>query len=124
MAPYRSVPLGLVTASVPGRVSVDRITLLETRKAEFKLDTTKSFKINAGTNGVCGSSHLSNRKQELTVVHRSCVVHSRPLLNYRERGGQSEFYILAGRRDRAGARCFCTCKGRLPPTERCSQPHP
>jgi len=95
MGPYRSIPLGLVTASVPGQALIDNTTLLETREAEFKLDITKPFKINADTNGVCGSPHLSNSKQELTVVHRSCVVHSRPLLSYRERGGQSEFYILA-----------------------------
>jgi len=47
-----SVPLGLISASVPGQASVDRITLLEAREAEFELDTTKPFKINADTNGV------------------------------------------------------------------------
>jgi hypothetical protein len=34
---------------------VDNTALLETREAEFKLDTNKPFKINADTNGVCES---------------------------------------------------------------------
>lgn len=58
---HRSVPLGLVTASVDGQSLVDNTALLETREAEFKLDTTKPFKINADTNGVCGSFHLACR---------------------------------------------------------------
>jgi aminopeptidase 2 len=47
-----SVPLGLVTASVRGQSLIDNTALLETREAEFKLDTAKPFKINADTNGV------------------------------------------------------------------------
>jgi aminopeptidase 2 len=47
-----SVPLGLVTASADGQSLIDNTALLETREAEFKLDTTKPFKINAETNGV------------------------------------------------------------------------
>ncbi|KAI0253583.1 leucyl aminopeptidase [Lactifluus subvellereus] len=47
-----SVPLGLVTASAPGQALVDNTALLETREAEFNLDTDKPFKINADTNGV------------------------------------------------------------------------
>src|SRR5712675_1983316 len=71
----RSIPLGLVTASVPGQALVDNTALLEAREAEFKLDTTKPFKINADTNGVCGSSRLGDRSQIITEVRRSCVVH-------------------------------------------------
>jgi|SRR5712671_464637 len=120
----RSIPLGLVTASVPGQALVDNTALLEAREAEFKLDTTKPFKINADTNGVCGSSRLGDRKQELTVVRRSCVVHARPPRSHREGGGKRERYILAERPDWVGSRRICTCKGWLPPTERCSQPRP
>ncbi|KAI0259093.1 leucyl aminopeptidase [Gloeopeniophorella convolvens] len=47
-----SIPLGIVTGSVPGQAVVDQTALLETREAEFKLDTSKSFKLNADTNGV------------------------------------------------------------------------
>ncbi|KAH9169598.1 leucyl aminopeptidase [Lactarius sanguifluus] len=47
-----SVPLGLVTAAAPGQALVDNGALLETREAEFLLDTSKPFKINADTNGV------------------------------------------------------------------------
>ncbi|KAH9030818.1 leucyl aminopeptidase [Lactarius hengduanensis] len=47
-----SVPLGLVTAAAPGQALVDNGALLETREAEFVLDTSKPFKVNADTNGV------------------------------------------------------------------------
>jgi len=46
------VPLGLVTAAAPGQAFVDNGALLETREAEFALDTSKPFKVNADTNGV------------------------------------------------------------------------
>ncbi|KAH9070829.1 leucyl aminopeptidase [Lactarius deliciosus] len=54
-----SVPLGLVTAAAPGQALVDNDALLVTREAEFALDTSKPFKVNADTNGVCELSHLS-----------------------------------------------------------------
>ncbi|KAH9043934.1 leucyl aminopeptidase [Lactarius pseudohatsudake] len=47
-----SVPLGLVTAAAHGQALVDNGALLETREAEFVLDTSKPFKVNADTNGV------------------------------------------------------------------------
>ncbi|KAH8986249.1 hypothetical protein EDB86DRAFT_3082967 [Lactarius hatsudake] len=47
-----SVPLGMVTAAAPGQALVDNNGLLETRSAEFVLDTSKPFKVNADTNGV------------------------------------------------------------------------
>ncbi|KAH9030817.1 leucyl aminopeptidase [Lactarius hengduanensis] len=47
-----SVPLGVVTAAAPGQTLVDNDALLETREAEFALDTRKPFKVNADTNGV------------------------------------------------------------------------
>jgi hypothetical protein len=47
-----------VIAAAPGQARVDNRALLETREAEFALDTTKPFKLNADTNGVCELSHL------------------------------------------------------------------
>jgi hypothetical protein len=81
---HRSVPLGLVTASVDGQSLVDNTALLETREAEFKLDTAKPFKINADTNGVCGSFHLPCRNAGLIFVHRPSVIHSYPPRSYSE----------------------------------------
>jgi hypothetical protein len=69
---HRSVPLGLVTASVDGQSLVDNTALLETREAEFKLDTTKPFKINADTNGVCGSFHLPCCNAGLRLAQTEC----------------------------------------------------
>ena len=42
-----------MTAAAPGQARVDNRALFETREAEFALDTTKPFKLNANTNGVC-----------------------------------------------------------------------
>jgi hypothetical protein len=81
---HRSVPLGLVTASVGGQSLIDNTALLETREAEFKLDTTKPFKINADTNGVCGSFHLPCRNPGLRFVHRSSVIRSYSPRSYSE----------------------------------------
>jgi hypothetical protein len=81
---HRSVPLGLVTASVGGQSLIDNTALLETREAEFKLDTTKPFKINADTNGVCGSFHLLCRNPGFRLVHRPSVVHSYSPRSYSE----------------------------------------
>ncbi|KAF8261355.1 leucyl aminopeptidase [Lactarius quietus] len=46
------VPLGLVTAAAPGQASVDNGALLDTREAEYTVDTSKPFKVNADNNGV------------------------------------------------------------------------
>ncbi|KAI9456781.1 leucyl aminopeptidase [Russula earlei] len=56
-----SIPLGLVTASDYGQAVVDNTALLETREAEFRLDTTRSFKLNADTNGVYRVLYTSTR---------------------------------------------------------------
>jgi aminopeptidase 2 len=64
---YRSIPLGLVTASAQGQALIDNTAILEVREAEFKLDTAKPFKINADTNGVCMSFHLAYRETELIL---------------------------------------------------------
>lgn len=50
--------MGLVTAAAPGQALVDNSALLETREAEFALDTSKPFKVNGDTNGVCELSLL------------------------------------------------------------------
>ena len=47
------MPLGLVTAAVLGWAIIDNGALLEKRKAERSLDTSKPFKINVDTNSVC-----------------------------------------------------------------------
>ena len=78
------MPLGLVTTSAHGQALIDNTALLETREAEFKLDTTKPFKINADTNGVCGSFYLVCCDAVLRVVHRPGVIHSCSSRSYSE----------------------------------------
>lgn len=73
---HRSVPLGLVTASVDGQSLIDNTALLESREAEFNLDTTKPYKINADTNGVCKLFHFPCHNAMLILVHRPSIIHS------------------------------------------------
>ncbi|KAI0064924.1 leucyl aminopeptidase [Artomyces pyxidatus] len=47
-----TVPLGLLTTSQPGQAIVNNEAVLSEREAEFRLDTSKPFKLNADTNGV------------------------------------------------------------------------
>jgi hypothetical protein len=86
----------LVTASAHGQALIDNATILETREAEFKLDTTKPFKINADTNGVCMSFHLAYRETALIFVPRPSVVHTDPPGSHRARGGKVGLNLLAG----------------------------
>ena len=62
------MPLGLVTAAVPGQALVDNGALLESREAELSLDTSKPFKLNADTNGVCELSLSLNLLSPYTVA--------------------------------------------------------
>ncbi|KAH9169597.1 leucyl aminopeptidase [Lactarius sanguifluus] len=45
-------PLAIMGLEAPGQALVNNDALLETREAEFVLDTSKPFKVNADTNGV------------------------------------------------------------------------
>lgn len=49
----RSVPLSLLTTDTNGKAKIDRSLLLDQREITIPLDTSKPFKLNAGTTGVC-----------------------------------------------------------------------
>jgi aminopeptidase 2 len=48
------VPLSILTTDPLGHVSIDRTAILEEREKHIALDTSTTFKLNAGTVGVCG----------------------------------------------------------------------
>lgn len=52
---YRNVPLRILTADANGKAIVNSEALLTEREQFFKIDTSKPFKLNAGTTGVCES---------------------------------------------------------------------
>ncbi len=52
----RNVPLNILSVDSASQVRVDRTALLQERSQEFALDTSKPFKLNAGTAGVCESA--------------------------------------------------------------------
>ncbi|KAJ7109179.1 peptidase family M1-domain-containing protein [Mycena epipterygia] len=47
-----NVPLSILTADANGKVSIDKTAILEEREKEIALDTSATFKLNAGTVGV------------------------------------------------------------------------
>ena len=50
---YRTIPLSLLTVSEDGKAVVDTKIVLDTREKTIPLDTSKHYKLNAGTTGVC-----------------------------------------------------------------------
>lgn len=51
-----SIPLSLLTTDAHGKASVDHTLLLDEREKFIPLDTTRAFKLNAGTVSVCQCS--------------------------------------------------------------------
>jgi aminopeptidase 2 len=52
---HRSIPLNILSVDSAGKPTVDRTAVLSEREKFFPIDTSKPFKLNAGTNGFCGS---------------------------------------------------------------------
>ena len=53
---HRSIPLSLLTTDASGKATVDNTLLLDEREKFIHLDTSKPFKLNAGTVSVCTST--------------------------------------------------------------------
>lgn len=49
----RNVPLSILSVDANGTVAVDKTAILEEREKSFAVDTSRAFKLNAGTTGVC-----------------------------------------------------------------------
>ncbi|KAK7463560.1 Aminopeptidase 2 mitochondrial [Stygiomarasmius scandens] len=62
-----SIPLSILTIDSNGKSIVDRTAILDTREKEFHLDTSKPFKINAGTNGVYRVLYTSDRLSKIAA---------------------------------------------------------
>ena len=52
----RTVPLSLLSVGKDGKPTIDNSLILDTRERFIPLDTTKPYKLNANTSGVCMSS--------------------------------------------------------------------
>lgn len=48
-----NIPLSILSVDANGKSTVDKTAVLDTREKTFTLDTSKPYKLNAGTNGVC-----------------------------------------------------------------------
>lgn len=51
--PHRTIPLAALTVNDTGKPSVDKTAVLTTRETTLTIDTSKPYKLNAGTYGVC-----------------------------------------------------------------------
>jgi hypothetical protein len=73
----RNVPLGIVTEK-DGQRSVDNTPLLSERTTHIDLDTSKPFKLNAGSAGVCASFSVISLVSSflIKIVYRSSIVHA------------------------------------------------
>lgn len=49
----RTIPLAVLTVDEAGRPSIDKTAVLTTRETTLAIDTSKPYKLNAGTYGVC-----------------------------------------------------------------------
>jgi hypothetical protein len=49
----RYIPLNVLSTDDSGKASIDRKVVLEGREITIPVDTSKPFKLNAGTSGVC-----------------------------------------------------------------------
>ena len=50
---YRHIPLNILSVDSAGKTVVNKAAVLKERENTFKLDTSKPFKLNAGTAGAC-----------------------------------------------------------------------
>ncbi|KAG8777819.1 Aminopeptidase 2 mitochondrial [Serendipita sp. 397] len=59
------IPLNLMTVDESGKASVDRSIVMKTREETYKVDTSKPFKLNAGTSGVYRVLYKPDRVKKL-----------------------------------------------------------
>jgi hypothetical protein len=74
---YRTVPLFLLTVGEDGKASVDKSAVLTERERSIAIDTSKPFKLNADTNGVCECTcGVLIYRIEDTDVYRSRAIYT------------------------------------------------
>ncbi|KAG8806528.1 Aminopeptidase 2 mitochondrial [Serendipita sp. 400] len=59
------IPLNLMTVDESGKASVDRSIVMKTREETYEVDTSKPFKLNAGTSGVYRVLYKPDRVKKL-----------------------------------------------------------
>ncbi|KAJ7102847.1 leucyl aminopeptidase [Mycena epipterygia] len=62
-----NVPLGILTVDKEGQVHVDKTAILEEREKTITIDTTRSFKLNAGTIGVYRVLYTPERLSKIAI---------------------------------------------------------
>jgi hypothetical protein len=71
---YRTVPLALLSVGKDGKPTIDNSLILDTREKTIPLDTTKPYKLNANTTGVCMSDFV-----RVTTLYLTALVRPRAL---------------------------------------------
>ncbi len=73
---HRNVPLNILSVDKSGKSTIDRSALLEERSKTFTLDTSKPFKLNGGTAGVCEPQFLPVRAASHNVCTADRVLYT------------------------------------------------
>jgi aminopeptidase 2 len=66
----RKIPLNILTVNDSGEVTVQRQIVMTAREETYEIDTTKPYKLNAGTSGVCESYLMEALKGCLSATDR------------------------------------------------------
>lgn len=75
MRPNRTIPLSLLTVGEDGNPVVDKETVLDSREMIIPLNTTKPYKLNTNTVGVCALSCPISLGYALTQgTNRPCAI--------------------------------------------------
>lgn len=73
---HRKIPLNILTTDANGKSTIDRSIVLSEREATYKIDTSRPYKINAGTSGVCQYMKAQGNIS-LIFFDRSCILSTR-----------------------------------------------
>jgi aminopeptidase 2 len=70
---HRHIPLNILSVDSTGKGIVNKAVVLKERENTFELDTSKPFKLNAGTTGTC-EFFSSSISRKLMAESRSTVI--------------------------------------------------
>jgi len=102
----RKIPLNLLAVNQNGESRIQRDIVMTAREETYEIDTTRPYKLNAGTSGVC--AFLLEMIKSMLICHRSCLIHARAHHHPRKAVLTTEFSICNNRPYGTYFRCHAT----------------
>jgi hypothetical protein len=97
MTTDRKIPLGILTVDQSCTAHVDKTAILEEREKTILLDTSRSFKLNSGTVGVCAFFPcMVILPLPIIYASRSCPLHTNPTFRNSQRRRQRRICLFEG----------------------------